>query len=227
MTTFETFITLLATSAALPLLAFLAILLRRNIVTGKLKTVVLFTSLLGLFFVIGSELVRHGKEFGLHELYTGIIVSLVTFIVLSKSGSHHSHGVEESGVKGIVLAEAFHSLFDGLTIGATFLITPLLGAGAVAGIMVHEIPKMIATLGLLRSLGLSTKKTILYGILSQIGAPIAAVLVYLFGIRLTTEFHIADAAIIASLSTVVLYILFLEIRHHTSEKKHKHGDRFH
>ena len=130
MTHLETFLALLATSSALPLLAFLAIVLRRNVVSGKLKVIVLLTSLLGLVYVIVNELLQHRGEFGLRELYTGIIVSLLTFFVLSKSGHHHTHTIEESGVKGIILAEAFHSIFDGIAIGVTFLITPLLGAGA-------------------------------------------------------------------------------------------------
>ena len=219
MTHLETFLALLATSSALPLLAFLAIVLRRNVVSGKLKVIVLLTSLLGLVYVIANELLQHRGEFGLRELYTGIIVSLLTFFVLSKSGHHHTHTIEESGVKGIILAEAFHSIFDGIAIGVTFLITPLLGAGAALGVLAHEIPKMIATLGLLRSVGFSMRKTIFYGILSQIGVPVTAVLVYLFGFRLTSEFHIADAAVIASLSTIVLYIVYLEGKHHLRTEK--------
>lgn len=219
MTQIETFFALLATSSALPLLAFLAIILRRNVVTGKLKVIVLATSLLGLVYVIVNELLHHSGEFQLGELYTGIIVSLLTFFVLSKSGNHHAHTIEESGVKGIILAEAFHSIFDGIAIGVTFLVTPLLGAGAALGVLAHEIPKMIATLGLLRSVGFSMKKTIFYGVLSQIGVPVAAILAYLFGFKLTSEFHIADAAVIASLSTIVLYILFLEGKYHLHTKR--------
>jgi len=222
MTTFETIITLLASTSVLPLLAFFALLLRRQVVTGRFKQVLLVVSLFGLLFVVGGEIYEHGSTLGLRDLFVGIIVSLLTFFFLSKSGHHHTHDMKASGVKGLVVAEAFHSLFDGLAIGATFLITPLLGAGAALGIFVHEIPKMFATLGILRAMGLSTKKTILYGALSQIGAPAAALLVYIFGIKLESEFRFADIAVIASLSTIVLYIVYLEIRHHYGKDVHRH-----
>ena len=222
MSTLQTFLTLLISSSALPLLAFLAIALRRKVVSGKLKMAVLLVSLLGLVYVVFQELSEHKGEFGTHDIYVGAIVSLLTFFLLSFGGHSHKHGAEESGIKGIIIAEAFHSLFDGLAIGVTFLVTPLLGATAALGILVHEIPKMIATIGLIRSLGVSMKKTILYGVMAQIGAPITAVTVYLLGIKLETEFKLADVAVIASLSTIVIYILFLEVRHHT-KRKHYHG----
>jgi zinc transporter ZupT len=222
MSSLETLITLIVSSSALPFLAFLAIILRRKVVSGTLKNFVLFASTFGLLFVVVNEYVHHRAEFGVHDLFIGISVSLITFLVLSKSGHHHKHEIEESGIRGIVLAEAFHSIFDGLTIGVTFLVTPLLGLGATFGILVHEIPKMIATLALFRSLNLSLRKTIVYGVLSQIGAPVSALLVYLCGVTLETEFHGGDMAIIASLATIVLYILFLEVKHHVRKDKHHH-----
>lgn len=223
MTHIESFLALLLSSATLPLLAFLAVLLRRKAVSGKLKTVTLVVSLLGLAAVIVGEFFHHGSEFGAHELYAAIVVSVLTFILLARHPHNHAHG-EKSGAKGIVLAEAFHSIFDGAALGVTFLVTPLLGIGAALGIVVHEVPKMLATLALLRSIGLSMKQTIFYGALAQIGAPVTAIIVYLFGMRIETEFHIADAAVLASLSTIVLYILYLEIRYH---RKHDHTGHVH
>jgi zinc transporter ZupT len=217
------FVLLLISSLTLPFLAILALALRQSVVTGKARLVVFSVAVLGISYALFQEVKVHGKEFGLTELFIALLVSALTYLVLSRSHRHHKHGIDEAGIKGIVIAEAFHSLFDGLAIGVAFLATPLIGIGALAGIVVHELPKMIATLALIRSTGVSLGKTVVYGALSQAGVPVAAVLIYLIGYRIETEFQAVDAAVLSSLSTIVLYILYKELRHHKRiHRHHKH-----
>jgi zinc transporter ZupT len=143
--------------------------------------------------------------------------------MLSKYGHTHIHAKEQAGVKGIVISEAFHSLIDGAVIGSTYLISPLLGYAATIGIIIHEFPKIIGTLTLFRSFGLSIRKTIWYGICAQIGSPVSALLIYLIGGKISHEnFQALEIASISSLAAIVLWILYLEIRFHQKHDHHKH-----
>jgi zinc transporter ZupT len=218
------FLLLFFGSLLLPLLAVFALLLRQSLVTGKMKTFIFFVAIISIIVLLYEEFLKHGKEFGVFEMFIAIIASFVTYLMLSRLSSHHTHSAKDAGIKGLVLAEAFHSLFDGLAIGVAFLATPLIGIGALAGIIMHELPKMVATLALIRASGLSMKKTVLYGAFSQAGVPVAACLVYLLGTSIETEFHFVDAAVISSLATVILFILYKEVKHHKKGLSHDHHE---
>lgn len=221
------FLFVLFGSLSLPFLALLAVVLRRSLVTGKMRLLVLFSAVIGLLYVILEEFLHHGAEFGKGEALTALIVALVTLFLLSRSHSHHAHGIGEQGIQGVIVAESFHSIFDGIALGVAFLASPAIGFGALGGIILHELPKMVATLALMRSSGLSATKTLLYGALSQAGAPAAAIFVYLLGVSIESEFHIADAAVLSSLATVVLYIIYKEISFHKKHTQHEHAEGEH
>jgi zinc and cadmium transporter len=151
------------------------------------------------------------------------IVGGITFFILATFTRHHHHNEKQGGVLGIVISEAFHSLIDGAVIGATYLVNPVLGGAATLGILVHEFPKIAGTLVLFRSLGLSVKKTIVYGMLAQGGAPISALFVFLLGKEVDHEqFHLFEIASIISLATIIAWVIFLEIRYHIKHTKHTH-----
>lgn len=207
---------------ALPLLAVIAILLRKELISGKAKLLMLGVGVLLLSYAVITDITHHGDEFGLRELITSFIVGGITLFILASFNRHHKHGAAEGGVKGIVVSEALHSLIDGAVIGATYLVNPVLGGAATLGIIVHEFPKILGTLALFRGLNLSIKKTILYGALAQGGAPVAALFIYLLGKEVDPEqFHTLEIASLASLAVIILWIIYLEIRHH---KKHPHHD---
>jgi zinc and cadmium transporter len=212
---------LMALSAStLPLLSVLAIILRRNLLQGKWKVYLLTFGLCLLLFAVFDTFHEHGEELSLRDGLVGGITALMTLFILSKFNHGHTHDKERGGAKGIVISEAFHSLIDGTVIGATYLINPVLGYAATLGILIHELPKIIGTLTVLRGLGLSVKKTILYGIFAQIGSPVAAILVYLAGRRIDHEqFHALEIASVSSLGVIVLWIIYLEIRFH---RNHDH-----
>jgi zinc and cadmium transporter len=218
---------LLATLSAfiLPLLALLAILLRRELVSGKAKVILLGVGIILLGYAVLSDVLHHRNDLGLRELIISLIVGVITFFILASFNKHHKHNKEGGGVKGIVLSEAFHSLIDGAVIGATYLVNPVLGGAATLGIVVHEFPKILGTLALLRGLNLSIKKTIVYGMLAQSGAPVAALFIFILGKEVNPEqFHTLEIASLSSLATIILWILYLEITYH---KKHSHGHNEH
>lgn len=218
------FLLMVLSASSLPLLAFLTLLLRRNMLQGKAKAFLLIVGSLLLGVTLFDTFTEHGETLTGKDIVIGIVTTLLTLFVLTKFSHGHHHSIQEGGAKGIVISEAFHSLLDGAVIGATYVVNPLLGYAATVGIVVHELPKIIGTLALLRSIGLSTKKTILYGIFAQIGSPAAAILLYLLGKEFDSDqFHSLEIASISSLTAIVLWIIYLEIRFHTKHK-HTHTD---
>ena len=221
------FLLMILSASALPLLAFFALILRRNLFQGKTKIFFLFVGTLLLFVAVLSTLKEHGGALTWKDGLASTITALLTLFILSRFSHGHNHAVEEAGAKGIVISEAFHSLLDGAVIGATYLVNPILGYAATVGIITHELPKIIGTLTLFRSIGLSIRKTVLYGIAAQIGSPVAALLVYSLGKQLDeTQFQALEISSISSLAAIVLWIIYLEIQFH-KEHPHSHKDNRH
>jgi zinc transporter ZupT len=209
-------------SSTLPLLAVCALFLRRNLFKGFWKMVFLCVGLLLLTSAVYDTLQEHGESFTLADFLVGAITASVTLFILSRFNHNHVHTSEVDGAKGIVISEAFHSLIDGAVIGATYLVSPLLGYAATLGIVIHELPKIIGTVTIFRSLGLSMRKTITYGIAAQIGSPVSAMFVYLLGKKFDHEqFHALEISSISSLAAIVLWIIYLEVRFHMKQR-HNH-----
>lgn len=206
---------------SLPLLAILALFLRRNFFKGVWRIVFLLVGLFLLAYAIFDTFHEHGGELGLGDIVVGGVTALITFFILSKFNHGHTHDKAIGGAKGIIISEAFHSLIDGAVIGATYLVSPVLGYAATVGIIVHELPKIIGTLTIFRSLGLSIKKTIWYGMLAQAGSPVAALFIFLLGKNINEEqFHSLEIASVSSLAAIVLWIIYLEIQFHTKHSHH-------
>lgn len=221
------FILMALSASSLPLLAFLALLLRRKLFSGVWKIIFLTIGLFLLTFAVFETFVEHSGNLSIRDVLIGGVTASFTVLILSKFNHGHSHVKEAAGAKGIVISEAFHSLLDGGVIGATYLVNPFLGYAATIGIITHELPKVLGTLAVLRSLGHSMKKTILYGVLAQIGSPVSALLIYILGKKFdASQFHALEIASVSSLAAIVIWIIYLEIqfhRHHDHENGHSHG----
>lgn len=218
------FILMILSASALPLLAFLALILRRNLFQGNIKIALLCVGTLLLSITVADTLKEHGQTLSWKDGLASLGGALLTIVILSRFSHGHDHDVKEGGAKGIVISEAFHSLLDGAVIGATYLINPILGYAATIGIISHELPKMIGTLTIFRSIGLSIKKTILYGIAAQIGSPVAAMLIYTLGKQFNEEqFQTLEIASVSSLAAIVLWIIYLEVRFHVHHPHDGHN----
>ncbi len=222
------FILMLASASALPLLAFLALILRRNLFQGKLKIVLLLVGVSLLTITIISTFKEHSGALTWKDALASLGGGALTLFILSRFSHGHNHDVQKDGAKGIVISEAFHSLLDGAVIGATYLVNPLLGYAATIGILTHELPKIIGTLTIFRSIGLSIKQTILYGIAAQIGSPVAAMLIYTLGKQFNdAQFQALEIASVSSLGAIVLWIIYLEINFHKKHPHESHEDHEH
>jgi len=219
------FLSMLLSASVLPLLAVLAVFLRRELFKGKLKILFLTVGLLLVSYAVFETFKNHGDELSLYDAVVAVVVAAGTFFILSKFSHTHKHRNEVGAAKGIVIGEASHSLIDGAVIGATFLVNPLLGTAATIGIVSHELPKILGTLAIFRGLGLSIKQTILYGICAQIGAPIAATLVFLLGAKIShDQFHLLEIASVASLGAIVVWIIYLELKFHSKDNHNPHEE---
>lgn len=217
------FVLMILSASALPLLAFLALMLRVDIFKGKTKMILLSLGVILLSYTVHATIKEHGGLFTWKDAIASIGGASLTLFILSRFSHGHSHDVKEDGAKGIVISEAFHSLLDGAVIGTTYLINPIVGYAATIGIVIHELPKIVGTLTVFRGIGLSVKKTIIYGIAAQIGSPVAAILIYTLGKQFNEEqFQSLEIASISSLSAIVLWIMYLEIRHHKRHGGHSH-----
>jgi zinc transporter ZupT len=219
----SSFILMVVSASALPSLALLALLLRRNIFQRKTKALLTVLGFILFMITIGDTISEHRGELTWKDVLIGSLTALLTVYILARYSHHHKHDNHEGGAKAIVISEAFHSLLDGAVIGATYVVSPLLGYAATIGIVTHELPKIIGTITFLRGLGLSTKRTIIYGIFAQIGSPVAALLVYLLGKEFNeSEFRFFEIASVSSLGAIVLWIMYLEVRFHYDHKDHNH-----
>ena len=217
------FVLMVVSASSLPLLAFFALLLRRNFFGGVWKIVALSLGLILLTVAVIDTFKEHSNDLTISTILVGIITAAITVFILSRFNHNHMHEKEVDGAKGIVVSEAFHSLIDGAVIGATYLINPILGYAATIGIITHELPKIFGTIAVLRSLGLSVRKTILYGICAQIGSPVSALFVYILGKQFNHEqFHTLEIASVSSLGAIILWIIYLEIRFHSEHDKEHH-----
>lgn len=209
---------------AVPIAAFLVIVLRRRNLTGVIKVIALLVAILLLGYSIYTGVLEHWGELGRKEIFSGTLMAIVTYFVLSKFGHKHYHDQEENGAIGVVISEAMHSIVDGAVIGAAYLASPVIGVSATVGILSHELPKIIGTLLLFKSMNLSNSKVIIYGSLSQIGSPAAAIIVYFFFAKIIDHESLKSLEIagLSSLTVIILYILFLEYRHHKHFKSHRH-----
>ncbi len=213
------FFEVLIGASMLPLLAVIALLLRREIFKGKVKKVVFVLGFVLLGYVIFDHIIHHDMHF--EDYFIMLSFAFVTYIILSFA---HKHYHEKDNVKGIAIAEFVHSLLDGAVIGAAYLINPILGWGALLAILTHEAPKILGTVFVIRSLTTNNIEAFKYSLISQAGVPLMAVFVYVFGhniAEINPEFsHFIELASIATLITILMRVAYHSIKH----RGHDHID---
>lgn len=125
-----------------------------------------------------------------------ILVGIVCFFILEKFVIwHHHHDIETPDEHGkdkhahdhtigimSLAGDAFHNLLDGMIIGASFLISPVVGLGTTVAVLLHEIPQELGDFGVLIHAEFSVKKALFFNFLTGTVAILGAVIaVYLGG----------------------------------------------
>lgn len=75
---------------------------------------------------------------------------------------HHTHPLATMNLIG----DAVHNFIDGLLVGATFIVSIPLGISTTLAIVLHEIPQEIGEFGVLLHSGMTTRKALLFNLLS-------------------------------------------------------------
>ncbi len=76
----------------------------------------------------------------------------------------------------ILLADGVHNFFDGVIIGASFLVNPLFGWITTGLIILHEVPQELGDFGILVQGGLGPAKALAYNLASQLSCVLGGVL---------------------------------------------------
>ncbi len=113
-----------------------------------------------------------------------VLIIFLVFYIIEQFIMIHSckddkcriHIIGKMSVFGI----GFHSLIDGLVIGAGFATNPELGIIATLAVIFHELPEGITTMSILIHSNIKRIKAITFSILVAIATPIGAVLTYFF-----------------------------------------------
>ena len=84
------FMLMIISASALPLLAFLALLLRRNIFKGKFKIIFLGIGLALLSFAIYDTFKEHSEDLGFVDGVVALITAGVTLFILSHFNHNHT-----------------------------------------------------------------------------------------------------------------------------------------
>jgi ZIP family zinc transporter/zinc and cadmium transporter len=149
-----------------------------------LKNSVLFVSFsAGVVLAVAfTHLIPEALETNARTLEV-VLVTLIAFYVFEhtiaihtcKEGECDVHTMGMPAFAGI----AFHSLLDGIVIGAGFEVGFKIGLATTLGVLLHEIPEGITITALLLHSGFERKKTLFMGWVVALATPLGAVGSYL------------------------------------------------
>lgn len=115
---------------------------------------------------------------------TAALIGILLFFFLERFVlwfHHHdeTHGAEPTSIL-ILVGDSLHNFIDGITIAASFMVSPVLGLAATLAIAAHEIPQEMADLGVLLHGGMKKSRALLFNFLSALTAFGGAACAYLF-----------------------------------------------
>lgn len=206
----------------LSLLGAVFIALQRKLLDSITTYLLAFSSgiLLGTTFY---ELVPEGYRELQTNVYTWIIVGVVTFFVLEKFIHWHSHVEEheekESSKQHVavltLVSDGIHNFLDGAIIGVTFLTNVPLGIVTTIAVIAHEIPHELGDFFLLVYGGFSNKKAIWYNFLSGLTSILGTILIFVF----SRDILIVSPYLIGFTAGNFLYIAASDLIPELHEKK--------
>lgn len=121
----------------------------------------------------------------------------------------------------ILIGDAFHNAIDGVVIAASFLTSTEMGVFVTLSVIFHEIPQEMGDFGILLRSGLSTKKALLYNVLSGSTAIIAGITAFFF----MQQMQIIIPYILLLSASSFIYIAMAELIPEM-HKKSKAGESF-
>lgn len=166
--------------------------LREHVVRRMLLLLVGFSTggLLGDVFlhILPEMLISHGSPTrGFLWILGGILGSFIVEKVIHWRHCHcsalpgHEDHIHPMGIMNLI-GDALHNFIDGALIAGSYLVSPTLGFATTTAVLLHEIPQEIGDFAILLMSGFTTRRALLFNLLSG-GLAFAGVILVLFGIR--------------------------------------------
>lgn len=140
--------------------------------TALAAGILLAVSLIGLF----PEAVEAIGELSFLVVLITILSVYLFEHLICKLHHHDSH--EHTAAWLVILGDTIHNFIDGVTIGATYLISPALGTATAISSFCHEVPHEVADFGVLLHANYSRRKVFLVNLYSSLVTIVGALLVF-------------------------------------------------
>lgn len=126
----------------------------------------------GVFSVIiyglGTEALHEG--FTLETLGAFLVGALLlgTITFLLPKGTHHHHSPHPEhhhtpiDARRMMIGDAVHNIHDGLALVPAFLVSPVVGFGTVAGVLLHELVQEVSEFFILREAGWPPRRALFW-----------------------------------------------------------------
>lgn len=111
-----------------------------------------------------------------------IVLGILVFFILEKFLRwRHFHVINSEKILHPVvtmnlISDGIHNLIDGMIIGASYTVSIPIGLATTLAVILHEIPQEIGDFGVLVHGGLSTKKALLFNLLSATTSILGAII---------------------------------------------------
>jgi len=121
-----------------------------------------------IIYGLVTEVLHEGVGMGVVAAFVlgGVLLELVTRLL--PKNTHHHHGPHPEHHHGkidarrMLLGDAVHNVHDGLTLVPAFLVSPVVGFGTAAGVLLHELVQEVSEFFVLKEAGYSTKKALIW-----------------------------------------------------------------
>ncbi len=165
-----------------------------------------------LIYMLMSESIEHGG-IGQSALWFGIGIALSFIIGLvvkefhhhhehDKAG-HHDHGHTKASMVKILVSDFFHNIVDGISIIASFALSPTVGMTALVGVLGHQVIQQGGQQILLVESGISPKKAL--------GISLVVSLSVFLGFVFHSE--VLEVAFIALSAGIVVWKVLTDMKH--------------
>lgn len=197
-------------------------------ITPRLRYLIALAA--GVFSVIIFGLISEVLHEGITPLsvfaflFGGILLEGI--IKLLPKNDHHHHEPCTEHVHGkldarkMMMVDAVHNVHDGLALVPAFLVSPVVGFGTAAGILLHEIVQETSEFFILKEAGYSTRKALLWNF-----AVSSTILVGIFLATTLVSIGNVTGPLVAFSAGGFMYVLFRDLApsifyHARSEKKY-------
>lgn len=104
----------------------------------------------------------------------------IIFEIHHHDGDHHH--TNRASAMLVVVGDTIHNLIDGLTIGASFLVSPAFGLVTAFSTFLHEVPHEVGDFGILLKAKWQKSKIVLVNLCSALATFVGAYTIYFFDI---------------------------------------------